>query len=274
MTTPTYDSENIFAKIIDGTIPSHKVFESRATLAILDVFPTVEGHTLVMPKLKGYTSFIDMPAYKASEFLTDLHKVANAVKVATGATGINIIQNNGEDAGQSVFHPHFHIIPRHKGDELFKPPASSKDMLTAEAAKPILEKVTLALNPPQALKKAKWDKVSGIRPDSKGLNMLLKVVAAATEVDSKGSKFWEVLVGDASGTVVVSLRDNQKDLASEGAVLALRNAAVKMVAGRIRLAVDKWGKMETSTEEIEEVNKAPEKNISNTEYELVASRGR
>jgi len=271
--TTTYDSDNIFAKIIDGTLPSVKVFESRTTLAILDAFPMVEGHTLVMPKLKGYTTFIDMPPAKVSEFLADLPKIANAVKEATGATGINIIQNNGEDAGQSVFHPHFHIVPRFKDDKLITFPPSAKEMLSAEAAKPLVEKITAALNPPKPLKKAKFDKVSSVKPDSKGLNLQLKVVTDATEIESKGQQsFYEALLGDASGTVVVSLRDVQKDLVKEGAVLILRNASVKMVAGRVRLVVDKWGKIEGSTEEIEDVNTAADKNISNTEYELVPTR--
>lgn len=271
--TATYDSDNVFAKIIDGTVPSFKVFESRLTLAVLDAFPMVEGHVIVMPKLKGYASFIDMPPARATDFLADLHKVANAVKAATGATGVNIMQNNGEDAGQSVMHPHFHIIPRHKGDNLFQYPASSKEQLSAEAAGPLMAKLTAAMNPPKPLNKAKWDKVASVNPDSKGLNLLLKVVAPVTETETKAGKFFEAVCGDSSGTVIVSLRDTQKDLITEGATLALRNAAVKMVAGHIRLAVDKWGKIEASTEEMEEVNKAADKNMSNTEFELV-SHGR
>merc|ERR1719203_109266 len=145
----------------------------------------VEGHTLLVPKAKGSKSFLDMPPYKASEFLRDLQHVAKAVQQATGATGVNIWQNNGADAGQVVFHPHFHIVPRTKDDNLMKyPPSQGK--LTQEAAAPVLQKLSAALNPPKALKKAKFNKVSGIKPDSKGLNLKLKVVGKATEVEGKG----------------------------------------------------------------------------------------
>lgn len=265
-----YDSDNIFAQIIDGKAEAFKVFESKASLAFLDAFPVVPGHTILVPKVKGYTTFLDLPPAKASEFLRDLQKVVAAVKEATDATGINIWQNDGEDAGQSVHHPHFHIVPRSKDDGLFKYPASAKDRLSEADAKPILEKLEAALNPPKPLKKAAFGKVSDIKPDSRGLNLKVKVLATPTEVESKGGKFWEVLAGDASGTVMLSLRDSQKDLATEGAVLAVRNAGVKMVTGHIRLAVDKWGKIEPADEPLEEeVENSPEKNVSSTEYELV-----
>lgn len=266
-----YDPENIFAKILDDKAEHFKVFESKATLAILDAFPVVEGHTLVLPKLKGYTSFVDLPPAKASEFLRDLQTVAHAVKQATGATGVNIVSNNGEDAGQAVPHPHFHIIPRKKGDglELKFPPSGEK--ISKEAAEAVLKKLTETLNPPKQLQKAKFGKVSSVKPDSKGLNLNLKVVGDLTEVESKGGKFWEALAGDESGTVVLSLRENQKELAKTDAVITVRNASVKMVQGHIRVAVDKWGKLEESVDPLEEeVNKAPEKNVSATEYELVA----
>mmetsp|Transcript_108010 Transcript_108010/g.315815 ORF Transcript_108010/g.315815 Transcript_108010/m.315815 type:complete len:272 (-) Transcript_108010:178-993(-) len=265
-----YDPENIFAKIIDGKVPCFKVFESKASLAFLDAFPMVEGHTLLVPKLKGYKEFIDMPPAKASEFLRDLQKVASAIKEATGATGVNIWQNGGEDAGQAVFHPHFHIVPRTKDDGLHKYPPSAKEMMSAEKADPMVEKIVKALDPPKPLKKATFGKVSSINPDSKGLNLNMKVLEEPKEVESKGGKFFEALCGDASGTVVLSLRENQKADIGDGSVVIVRNAAVKMVQGHIRLAVDKWGKVEKSEEPIEEdVDKEASKNISSTEYELV-----
>lgn len=265
-----YDPENIFAKIIDGKVPCFKVFESKASLAFLDAFPMVEGHTLIIPKLKGYKEFIDMPPAKASEFLRDLQKVASAVKKATGATAINIWQNNGVDAGQTVDHPHFHIVPRTKDDGLHKYPASAKDMISAEKADPMVKKLVEVLNPPKPLMKATFGKVSSINPDSKGMNLKMKVLEAPTEVESKGGKFFEVRCGDASGTVILSLRDTQKADIGVDSVVIVRNAGVKMVAGHIRVAVDKWGKVEKSDEEVEgEVNKEESKNVSNTEYELV-----
>lgn len=265
-----YDAENVFAKIIDGTVPCYKVFESKATLAFLDAFPVTEGHTVLVPKLKGYKDFLELPAPKAAEFLRDLQKVAAAVKQATDCTSVNIINNSGADAGQTVFHPHFHVIPRKKDDGLITPPKNAKDMITAEAAEPVQKKVVEALNPPKPLKKATFGKVTSIEPNSKGLNLKMKVLEEPKEVESKGGKFYEVLCGDPSGTVVLSLRDHQKADIGENSIVIVRNAAVKMVQGHIRLAVDKWGKVEKSDEGLdEEVNKEPAKNISLTEYELV-----
>lgn len=265
-----YDSENIFAKILDKKEPCFKVFESRTSLAFLDAFPVVEGHTIVMPKLKGHTDLVSMPPAKSAAFLADVQRVARAVKAATGATGITIWQNNGADAGQTVFHPHFHVIPRKAGDKLVTPPESAKAKIEAAVADPVVEKIEAALNPPKPLKKAKFGKVTSISPDSAGLNLKLKVVGDAEVVETKAGKFWEVLCGDPSGTVVVSLREHQKDVATKGAIIALRNAATKMVTNHVRLAVDKWGKIEACDEEMEgEVEMSPEKNVSSTEYELV-----
>jgi len=265
-----YDPENVFAKIIDGKTPCFKVFESKATLAFLDAFPMVEGHTLVVPKAKGSSSFLNMPPAKASEFLRDLQHVAKAVKEATGADGINIWQNDGEASGQAVFHPHFHIVPRKTGDGLCKYPPSAKEMITKEAATPILEKIDLALNPPKPLQKAKFMKSGSIRPDTKGANFRVQILEEPKAVEAKkGSlEFWEVLCGDESGSFVLSMRSDQKDLVKNGKTFELRNGAAKMVAGHIRVCVDKWGKIAESEESVEG-NNAADKNISATEYELV-----
>merc|ERR1712110_1391424 len=104
--------------------------------------------------------------------------MGKAVEKATGCSGVNILQNNGADAGQSVFHPHFHIIPRTKDDGLLTTPASAKEMLSKEAAEPVLAKLKAALNPPPPLKKARFKGVKTITPDSKGLNLILKVMEA------------------------------------------------------------------------------------------------
>lgn len=264
-----YDADNVFAQIIDGKTPCFKVFESKSSLAFLDAFPMVEGHTLYVPKVKGFTDFVSMPPAKASEFMRDLQKVANAVKQATGASGVNIWQNNGADAGQAVFHPHFHIVPRTANDGLMKYPASATEKLTEEVAAPLLKKIEEKLNPPKPLKKPKFAKVSGVKPESKGLNLCVQVLEDPQEVESKVGTFFEVLCGDASGSVVLSLRDNQKEIATKGKTIDVRNAAVKMVKGHIRIAVDKWGKIDTSDTPVEDVDKSAEKNVSATEYELV-----
>lgn len=267
-----YDAENVFAKILDRKLPCFKVFESRSSLAFLDGYPVAEGHTVVVPKLKGHADWLSMPPARAAEFLGDVHRVAKAVKEATGATAVNIMQNNGKDAGQTVLHPHFHIVPRKKDDAVIKFPPSAKEMIAAEAAAPIQTKIEQALNPPKPLKKAKFQKISRMAPDSTGLNLKVQVVGELKEVEKKAGKFWEVLCGDSSGTALLSLREHQKDLAKKGTVLELRNAAVRMVFGYIRIAVDKWGKVSVSEDEMEEaVDMDSKKNMSLTEYELTSN---
>jgi len=115
-------------------------------------------------------------------------------------------------------------------------------------------------------KKAKIQKVGSLNPDSKGVTCLVKVVSDVTEIEGKTSKFYEATCGDESGRVIVSLTETQKDALKQDQVLIMRNASVKMVKGHIRLVVDKWGKMDTNTEET--VEKVGDKNISDTEYEL------
>jgi len=262
-----YDAGNIFAKILAKEEPCFKVFENASCLAFLDAFPVVEGHTIVVPRGKGSTDFLAMPPAKAAAFLQDVHCVARAVKEATGAAGVTILQNNGADAGQTVFHPHTHIIPRTAGDGMFGSKPGAK--ISEEAAKAVQAKIELALNPPKPLQKARFGQVAKIRPEASGLNLKLKVVGEATEA----GKFTEVLCGDTSGTVMVSLTNDQKGLATNGAVLAFRNASSKMIAGRVRLAIDKWGKIEVSDEGMEgDVEMATEKNVSATEYELVSTK--
>lgn len=109
-----YDKNNIFAKILRGEIPSISVYEDAATLAFLDIMPQARGHTLVIPKVEAADLF-DLPANIAGPFLLATQKVARAVKAALEAPGIMIAQLSGSAAGQTVFHVHFHIIPRYKG---------------------------------------------------------------------------------------------------------------------------------------------------------------
>ena len=107
-----YDDDNVFKKIIAGTIPSYKIFETEHALAFLDAFPMAKGHALLIPKAEGYASVIDMPPEVAAEVLKELPRLAKHVKDATGCDGVNIVQNNGASAGQVVFHVHFHVLPR------------------------------------------------------------------------------------------------------------------------------------------------------------------
>ena len=94
-----YDCGNVFSKIIDGTIPSYKVFETEDCLAILDAFPVVKGHSLLIPKAKGYTDVISMPGELLAKTLANLPRLCRIVKEATGADGVNVIQNNRSAAG-------------------------------------------------------------------------------------------------------------------------------------------------------------------------------
>lgn len=105
----------IFCKIISGEIPCSKVYEDELFIAFLDISPIRKGHTLVVPK-KHFDNIFDTPEEEAAEIYKVAAKVATAVKEATKSSGVNIIQNNGTDAGQEVFHSHLHIIPRAKGD--------------------------------------------------------------------------------------------------------------------------------------------------------------
>lgn len=105
----------IFCKIVNGEIPSHKVYEDENVLAFLDANPSSKGHTLVIPKehVENIHQASDMDYMWKS-----IVKVSDAVKDAFNAEGLNISQNNGKVAGQEVFHLHFHITPRYTGDEI------------------------------------------------------------------------------------------------------------------------------------------------------------
>jgi histidine triad (HIT) family protein len=102
----------VFDKILDGTIPCHKVYEDEHVLAFLDIAPLSEGHTLVIPKQRK--AFLhELSDEQAAALGRVLPRLCRAVMNATGATSYNILQNNGAAAHQAVFHVHFHIIPRH-----------------------------------------------------------------------------------------------------------------------------------------------------------------
>lgn len=101
----------IFDKILDGEIPCHKVYEDEHVLAFLDVGPLSKGHTLVIPKERK--AFLhELSDDSAAAIGRVLPRLARAVMKATGASAYNVLQNNGAEAHQAVFHVHFHIIPR------------------------------------------------------------------------------------------------------------------------------------------------------------------
>lgn len=110
------NSDCIFCKIIAGDIPATKLLEDDAALAFMDIGPVAPGHALLIPKWHC-ESIDDLPAEVAAEVLRHLPALVSAVRKATQAEGVNVLQNNGRIAGQLVPHVHFHIIPRQPGDE-------------------------------------------------------------------------------------------------------------------------------------------------------------
>jgi histidine triad (HIT) family protein len=105
------DDKTIFAKILDGELPCHRVYEDELVLAMLDIFPLAEGHTLVIPKQRArYLHELDDES--AAAIGRVLPRIARAVMHATGATAYNLLQNNGAAAHQAIFHVHFHVIPK------------------------------------------------------------------------------------------------------------------------------------------------------------------
>jgi histidine triad (HIT) family protein len=107
-------SETIFTRILSGDLPCHKVYEDDLVLAFLDIGPLAPGHTLVIPKEPAVT--VDQLSDESAAAIGRvLPRISRAVLKATGATAFNILQNNGPEAHQAVFHVHFHIIPRKDG---------------------------------------------------------------------------------------------------------------------------------------------------------------
>ncbi|KAH0486516.1 MAG: uncharacterized protein KVP18_003829 [Porospora cf. gigantea A] len=128
-----YDNENIFARILRKDIPAYTIFETDDALAILDAFPAVRGHSLLIPKSRK-SSLGEMTAEEAARALQELPRLIKLVKKATGAPSVNVLSNNGSEAGQMVFHTHIHVIPRFPDDRLLKHPASKGKLDPAEAA--------------------------------------------------------------------------------------------------------------------------------------------
>lgn len=136
MSASDYDDGNIFAKILRGEIPAAKVYEDDVVIAFMDVMPQGDGHTLVVPKVKART-LLDIAPEDLSAVIVRVQKVAKAVKSALAADGLTIFQYNEPAGGQTVFHLHFHIVPRFEGVPLRKHEGemADKDKLKAQAAR-------------------------------------------------------------------------------------------------------------------------------------------
>jgi len=113
-TTPSYDNDNIFAKILRGEIPCHKVFENEDCFAFMDIMPQSEGHCLVLPKAPS-RNLLDAETETLANLMPVVQTIARAAKTAFDADGISIQQFNEAAGGQTVFHLHIHIIPRFEG---------------------------------------------------------------------------------------------------------------------------------------------------------------
>jgi histidine triad (HIT) family protein len=137
-----YDTNNIFAKILRGEIPCVKVFEDAKTLAFMDVMPEADGHVLVVPKEEAQ-DIMDLSADGAAAMITTVQRVARAVDNALAPDGILLKQYNRAPAGQSIFHVHFHIVPRWEGVPLAP---HGKAMIQATTLEPIAARIRSALS--------------------------------------------------------------------------------------------------------------------------------
>ena len=117
MPAPAYDETNIFAKILCGELPCHKVYEDDVAMAFMDVMPQADGHVLVLPKSPA-RNILDAEPAMLGKLIARVQKIALAVKEALAADGLTILQYNEPAGGQTVFHLHFHIIPRWEDVEL------------------------------------------------------------------------------------------------------------------------------------------------------------
>ena len=136
----TYDSNNIFARILRGELPSVKVFEDSKTLAFMDIMPATEGHTLVIPKEEAETIF-DLSAEGAADLIKTTQRIATAVKKAFSCPGVMLAQLNGAAAGQSVPHIHFHVLPRSQANFSLH----GRNMVDPKTLEPIAAKIRAAL---------------------------------------------------------------------------------------------------------------------------------
>lgn len=128
-------SDCIFCKIVAGAIPCHKLYEDDRVLAFLDIAPLGPGHCLIVPR-KHYGRLEELDTESAEAVLRLVPSLARAALAATGLADWNLLQNNGEAAGQSVGHVHFHIIPRRAGDGLgYRWPAGKLEHGEALAAR-------------------------------------------------------------------------------------------------------------------------------------------
>jgi len=112
-----YDRDNVFAKILRGELPAFKVYEDEHALALMDLFPQARGHVLVVPKAEA-RNLLDVDPEALAALMRRVQRVAGAVRTALNPDGISVMQFNGAAGGQTVFHLHFHVIPRFEGEAM------------------------------------------------------------------------------------------------------------------------------------------------------------
>ena len=131
-----YDNDNVFAKILRGELPCHKVYEDEKTFAFMDIMPRSDGHTLVIPKAPS-RNLLDIDLEQLGYVMATVQKIARAQIKAFDADGITVQQFNEGACGQVVFHTHVHVLPRHEGVKMRPPGGEMADQgeLATHAAK-------------------------------------------------------------------------------------------------------------------------------------------
>jgi histidine triad (HIT) family protein len=114
----TYDDNNLFAKILRGDVPSVKVYEDDVVLAFMDIFPQARGHLLVVPKGVKARNLLEIETERVGPLMERVQRLTKATVKALEPDGVTVTQFNGAPAGQTIFHLHFHIIPRYEGVRL------------------------------------------------------------------------------------------------------------------------------------------------------------
>ena len=139
----SYDDNNLFAKILRGEIPAVKVYEDDEVLAFMDIFPQTRGHLLVVPKDVRARNLLELPAERVGPLMGRVHRLTIAATNALKPDGITVTQFNGEDAGQTIFHLHVHIIPRWEAKPLGR--HASGGMAKPEELEPVAAKIRAEL---------------------------------------------------------------------------------------------------------------------------------
>ena len=217
-----YDFFNAHANILAGRAECQKVFENANVLAFLE---ETTGHVVVISKVVGFPTMLDMPGPKATDLMKEVPRLAKAVKEAMGAKFVNMTTHRG--VADEVFHPNMHIV------------AEGAKKLSADAAKDLIGKIDVALHPPTPLKQAKFHQVGKIKPEATGMNLSVEAVGDTIEKEVKpGPKVHEVQVADATGAVTISLSADQKDVIKKGKTYEVRNCSTRMIKGHIMIVVD------------------------------------